>query len=103
VRGLSEVGNADLDMSNNKVSNDWKSTPIYVIKERLGRGLDLTNVKYVFLLGVPSNAASYAHLAGRTARQQGEVGTCVTVLEPRETPKLVLLAETLGFSVKCVE
>ncbi|KAG7343746.1 ATP-dependent RNA helicase YfmL [Nitzschia inconspicua] len=102
VRGLADVGSSTVD--DDHPTTDWKlTTPIYVIKERLGRGLDLCHVKYVFLLGVPSNAASYAHLAGRTARQHDQVGTCITVLDPSEAPQLVTVAEKLGFTAKSLE
>jgi superfamily II DNA/RNA helicase len=99
IRGLESLRHPPVDNSKaveNEVAG-WKSTPIYVIKERLGRGLDLPDIRYVFILGVPSNAASYAHIGGRTARRD-ETGMAVTVLEPKEAPKLVSLAETLGFT-----
>lgn len=103
IRALSSLQGVDCneEIETHVISANWKKTPIYVVKERLGRGLDLPMVKYVFLLGVPSNAASYAHLAGRTARN-GNVGTAITIMEPKEAPKLVTLAETLGLTVSCL-
>mmetsp|Transcript_37320 Transcript_37320/g.42646 ORF Transcript_37320/g.42646 Transcript_37320/m.42646 type:complete len:615 (+) Transcript_37320:110-1954(+) len=76
---------------------DWRSTPIYVIGEKLGRGLDLQGIGYVMLLKVPSSAAGYTHLAGRTGRN-GAMGTAITFCQPREAPKLLAIADTLGLS-----
>jgi superfamily II DNA/RNA helicase len=106
VRGLyslrEEVSSNSVPNTNNNYGVDWTTTPLYVIKERLGRGLDLPEVKYVMMLGVPSNAASYAHLAGRTARN-GEIGMAITLCQPKETPKLVTLAESFGLTFSCLE
>ena len=74
---------------------DWKRTPIFVVSEKLGRGLDIPQLGYVLLLQVPSSAAGYTHLAGRTGRND-RVGTAVTFCRAREAPKLVVIAETLG-------
>jgi superfamily II DNA/RNA helicase len=101
VRGLSSLGEASINSATGDCG-DWKSTPLYVIKERLGRGLDLPEVKYVIILGVPSNPASYVHLAGRTARN-GEIGTAITICEPKDAPKLVALAEAFGLTMSCLE
>ena len=96
VRGLSSLRS---DSNNNKSDNERDTsgfdTPVYVVKERLARGLDLPEVRRVVLLGVPSNAAAYAHLAGRTARQNTP-GECTVLCKPSEAPKLVSIAETLG-------
>jgi superfamily II DNA/RNA helicase len=82
--------------------DDWKTTPVYVVKERLGRGLDLPEIRNVFLLGVPSTAASYAHLAGRTARQD-QPGRAISVFSnPNEAHKLASIAKTLGLTLCCL-
>ncbi len=103
VRGLSSLRS---DSNNNKSDNERDAsgldTPVYVVKERLARGLDLPEVRRVVLLGVPSNAAAYAHLAGRTARQNTP-GECTVLCKPSEAPKLVSIAETLGiYRWKCL-
>ena len=67
---------------------------VYVGTERWGRGLDL-RLCYVFVLSPPASTASYVHMAGRTGRQGAE-GTCVTLLEHRQAPRLVAFAEALG-------
>ncbi len=92
VYGIEDIG--DMPTSQ-KGYSDWTSTPIYVVSEKLGRGLDLPQLGYVLLLQVPSSAAGYTHLAGRTGRN-GQKGTAVTFCRPRETPKLVVIGETLG-------
>ena len=71
---------------------------VYVIKERLARGIDLPNIETVMLLGVPSNSASYTHLAGRTARFNRK-GKVVTLLQPNEIYKYISIIETLGLTV----
>lgn len=76
---------------------DWKSTPIYVVSEKLVRGLDVPSLGYVLSLQVPSSAAGYTHLAGRTGRN-GHEGTAVSFCQPREVPKLIAIAETLGLT-----
>eukprot|EP00536_Pseudo-nitzschia_multiseries_P003082 jgi/Psemu1/322865/estExt_fgenesh1_pg.C_440002 len=89
IRGLSDLRDEPTSSSS--------SAPVYIVKERLARGLDLPQVRTVVLMGVPSNAASYAHLAGRTARQNNP-GECITLCWPREAHKLVSIAETLGLN-----
>jgi superfamily II DNA/RNA helicase len=73
----------------------WSNMPIYVVPERFGRGLDLPGVRYVLLLSPPSSAAGYAHLSGRTGRN-GNLGTAITFVRPREATKLVAIATALG-------
>ena len=92
VRGLSSLRSGKVNDGDSLSPMD---TPVYVVKERLARGLDLPHVKRVLLLGVPSNAAAYAHLAGRTARQNTP-GDCTVLCKPSEAHKLVSIAETLG-------
>jgi superfamily II DNA/RNA helicase len=95
VRGLSSLrsGSSSGSGDNDKLSP--MNVPVYVVKERLARGLDLPEVRRVVLLGVPNNAAAYTHLAGRTARQNNP-GECTVVCRPSEAHKLVSIAETLG-------
>jgi superfamily II DNA/RNA helicase len=100
VRGLSSLMDERRPGTASPVS-DWKSTPIYVVKERLGRGLDLPELKYVFVLGIPTNAASYAHLAGRTARGD-QMGTAITIFEPSDAAKLSSIADTFGLTLSCL-
>ena len=80
-------------------SSSWSETPIYVVSEKLGRGLDIPDIRYVVLMQVPSSAAGYTHLAGRTGRN-GNLGTAISFCAPRQVPKLCFIAETLGI---CME
>jgi superfamily II DNA/RNA helicase len=77
--------------------SDWKMTPIFVVSEKLVRGLDLSNLRYVVSLQVPSSAAGYTHLAGRTGRN-GKEGIAISFCHARDAPKLVVIAETLGLT-----
>jgi superfamily II DNA/RNA helicase len=98
VRGLSaNMQTAENGESNHHHDSRWQTTPVYVVGEKLGRGLDLNGIRYVILLQVPSSAAGYTHLAGRTGRN-GEKGTAIAFCQPREAPKLLAIAETLGLS-----
>lgn len=87
----SDAGPADLQAAS------WERTDVFVGSERWGRGLDL-DVDYVFLLTPPANSASYAHLAGRTARR-GKHGTAITILSHRHAPRMVAFAEALGITL----
>lgn len=95
IRGLSNTMETHPKSSDG--SYEWQTTPIYVVGEKLGRGIDLEGIRYVILLQVPSSAAGYTHLAGRTGRN-GEKGTAIAFCQPREAPKLLTIAETLGLS-----
>ena len=79
------------------ISEEWTTTPVYVIKERLGRGLDLPAVQYVLLVGVPSSPSAYIHLAGRTARNKSS-GKVITLCQPSETLRLGRIADSLGLT-----
>jgi Superfamily II DNA and RNA helicases len=74
----------------------WESTPIYVVGEKFGRGLDIAHVSYVFLAAPPNSAAAYTHLAGRTGRgnHRGRAITMVQGME--EARRLASLSHTLG-------
>ena len=77
----------------------WKDVPIYVVNEKVSRGLDLDYITNVVLLQVPKTVASYTHLAGRTGRN-GSNGNAVTLLCPpmMEAMKLQVIADTLGLT-----
>lgn len=80
--------------------SSWQDTLIYVVNEKLGRGLDIPGIRYVLLLQVPSSAAGYAHMAGRTGRN-GVAGEAICICPtPQQAPKLCIIAETLGLSME---
>lgn len=94
VRSLSS-NLRDSTSTSNGDDDDWKSTPVYVVGDKFARGLDLPGIETVVLLAPPSSAAGYTHLAGRTGRN-GQTGRVITLVRPREAPKLVTIAERLG-------
>jgi superfamily II DNA/RNA helicase len=78
---------------------EWKDTPIFVIGERFGRGLDIPNVQYVCLAGgAPNSPAAYAHLTGRTGRA-GKPGKAVTFVRGmKDAKRVVNIGNKLGVS-----
>eukprot|EP00747_Dinoflagellata_sp_TGD_P080682 gnl/TRDRNA2_/TRDRNA2_161000_c0_seq2.p1 gnl/TRDRNA2_/TRDRNA2_161000_c0~~gnl/TRDRNA2_/TRDRNA2_161000_c0_seq2.p1 ORF type:complete len:646 (-),score=94.67 gnl/TRDRNA2_/TRDRNA2_161000_c0_seq2:184-1914(-) len=63
------------------------------------RGLDLPNVAHVYSLGMPRNAASYVHRAGRAGRIGNEENCSVTTLvNPEEMEPLCDLLNGLGIA-----
>ena len=94
VLSLNDVKSVD-QQQHGKVFDDWQDVPIYVVADKFARGLDLPDIDNVILLAPPSSAAGYTHLAGRTGRN-GRPGTTTTLVRPRESPKLVAIAEQLG-------
>lgn len=89
------------DESAEENSNDthsWEKTPIFVVGEKFARGLDIPNVKYVFLAAPSTSPAAYTHLAGRTGRG-GKQGSCITFVQGmKEAIRLVSLADILGLT-----
>lgn len=81
---------------------NWENTTIHIVGEKFGRGLDLPGVYYVFLVAPPSSAAAYAHLAGRTGRNQ-RPGKTIMLVRPKEACKVVAIAGALGLSFSPVE
>lgn len=64
-------------------SSPSSSSPRLVIAtENTARGVDLPNISHVFILGIPSTAANYLHMAGRTGRM-GRDGKVVTFVRER--------------------
>jgi len=92
LRSLSDVSSGD---EGGEKTGGWQDMPVYVVPDKFGRGLDLPDLVNVILLSPPSSAAGYAHLAGRTGRN-GRSGHVVTLVRPREAPRLVAIAELLG-------
>jgi superfamily II DNA/RNA helicase len=86
----------------NVIDGNWNATSVYVVNDKFGRGLDLSGVEYVVLLSPPSSAAGYTHLAGRTGRN-GQSGTAITLVRPKEAPKLVAIAQALGLDFTSTE
>ncbi|KAG8462562.1 hypothetical protein KFE25_010387 [Diacronema lutheri] len=70
--------------------------PLLVTFEDNARGLHFDAVDVVFILGQPSNPATYLHLAGRTGRQPVLEGTVVTVCTRRSARELDSWSSQLG-------
>jgi superfamily II DNA/RNA helicase len=63
------------------------------------RGLDLHGIDLVIIMGVPTTADAFVHMAGRTARQ-GSVGHVVVLTtEDEANARLPLLGSQLGLDV----
>ena len=67
VLGLQEDSQDD-----NSDSSEVKIPQCLVTFEGTARGLHFDNVDYVFVVGRPTSAASYLHLAGRVGRATGD-------------------------------
>lgn len=79
------------------VYDQWETTPVFIIGEKFGRGLDIPNVSYVVLAGgAPNSPAAYAHLAGRTGRG-GKPGKAITfVWGMKDAKRVVNIGHKLG-------
>jgi superfamily II DNA/RNA helicase len=96
--GLSPSSSSSSSLLDETQTNiSWQDTPVTIVGDKFGRGLDLPGIRNVVLLSVPSSAAGYTHLSGRTGRN-GQEGTAITFVRPREAPKLVGIAQALGLS-----
>merc|ERR1719265_321299 len=68
---------------------DPREVPIIVTVEECKRGLDLGPVEAVFVVGMPKDACSYMHMAGRTARLPHPFGYSIVVASPRALAKVI--------------
>ncbi len=70
----------------NEVLGRFKSgdAAIMIATQVAGRGLDMSNVKYVVNFDMPSNIEDYVHRIGRTGRA-GARGISVTLLVPNDS------------------
>jgi superfamily II DNA/RNA helicase len=107
ARGLQDVrtlrdGVDTKDEDDDKLVAGWESTTVFIVGEKFGRGLDLPGVDYVFMMSPPSSAAGYAHMAGRTGRND-RPGKAVMLVRPKEASKVVAIAGALGLTFLPVE
>lgn len=61
------------------------------------RGIDVVGLSFVIHHQLPEQIEYYTHRSGRTARA-GKKGTSITLIEPRERPKINKLENELGLS-----
>ncbi|AGA57299.1 DNA/RNA helicase, superfamily II [Thermobacillus composti KWC4] len=62
------------------------------------RGIDIPELELVVSLGVPTDAERYIHRAGRTGRM-GREGTVVSLVDPRDWPRVGKLMRKLGIAI----
>ena len=61
------------------------------------RGIDVEGLSFVIHHQLPEQMEYYTHRSGRTARA-GKKGTSLTLIEPRERPKITKLENELGLT-----
>jgi ATP-dependent RNA helicase DeaD len=61
------------------------------------RGIDVEGLSFVIHHQLPEQTEYYTHRSGRTARA-GKKGTSITLIEPRERPKITALENELDLS-----
>jgi ATP-dependent RNA helicase DeaD len=66
------------------------------------RGIDVEGLSFVIHHQLPEQMEYYTHRSGRTARA-GKKGTSITLIEPRERPKITKLENELGLSFSEVD
>jgi ATP-dependent RNA helicase RhlE len=69
--------------------SDFKQDKVDVLvaTDVLSRGIDVSEIRYVFNYDVPTNSEDYVHRIGRTGRA-GESGTAYTFVSPDELSQL---------------
>lgn len=85
-------------------SQEFSSSPmppegqqVLVAKAFGARGMDIRDVNYVVLVELPTSAADYLHLAGRTGRM-GKEGTVITIVSDEEQELVDRLGERLNIT-----
>ncbi|MDT8325211.1 MAG: DEAD/DEAH box helicase, partial [Bacteroidota bacterium] len=63
------------------------------------RGIDISDLSYVFLYDIPEHVEVYVHRSGRTARA-GKTGVAITICESIQERKLLGIARQYGFSIE---
>ena len=104
LTGIKTLRNSDnINNLEENRKKSWNNTPIFVIGEKFGRGLDIADVEYVFISSPPTSPAAYAHLAGRTGRA-GNHGVAVTfVRDFKEAKRLLILSNKLGIHFDSID
>ncbi len=63
------------------------------------RGIDVEGLSFVIHHQLPEQTEYYTHRSGRTARA-GKKGFSISLIEPRERPKITALENELGITFK---
>jgi len=92
------------DLSQNERKYSIKSfregkTLILVTTDLLARGMDFTEVDYVFNFDLPVDAKHYLHRVGRTGRAE-KTGTAITLVAENQKFILYKIARDLGVSLE---
>ena len=77
-----------------------RSTSVLVASDVAARGLDVDDVDAVFNYELPAQPEVYIHRIGRTGRA-GKEGVAVSLVEPREVPRLIEIEDMLMDSALC--
>lgn len=75
------------------------SLQILVATDVAARGIDISDVSYVYNFDIPQDTESYTHRIGRTGRA-GKSGVAITFLNPVEMPYLKDIEEVRGSRMK---
>ena len=75
-----------------------RSTSVLVASDVAARGLDVDDVDAVFNYELPAQPEVYIHRIGRTGRA-GKEGIAVSLVEPREVPRLIEIEDLLENSM----
>lgn len=75
------------------------SLQILVATDVAARGIDISDVSYVYNFDIPQDVESYTHRIGRTGRA-GKSGVAITFLNPVEMPYLRDIEESRGERMK---
>ena len=76
-----------------------RSLPILVASDVAARGLDVKDLACVVNFELPSDADTYLHRVGRTARA-GAVGLVLNLIGPREMSRALALESSLGLALR---
>jgi len=76
-----------------------RSLPVLVASDVAARGLDVKELACVVNFELPSDADTYLHRVGRTARA-GAGGLVLNLIGPREMPRALALESSLGIALR---
>ncbi|CAG8677571.1 10918_t:CDS:1, partial [Racocetra persica] len=90
IERLKQFGVTAKELATSFINKEIKSSPwnnpsestsgtIFVAPEYTARGIDISSVSHVFILGMPSSSTEYLHMSGRTGRM-GRSGKVITII-----------------------
>lgn len=83
-----------------KSMDDFKSGKINLLisSDLSSRGLDITDVSYIFNIDLPEDINTYVHRSGRTARGKN-TGTVISIVTPREIMNIKSFGSKLNINL----